>query len=224
MDGYIKLYRQMTEWEWYKNIPVRVLFEHCLLKANYKTNKWQGMTISKGSFATSYGNLAYETGLTIKQVRNALEKLKTTNELAHEGHSQFSIITIKNWDKFQDEGKQEGKQRASEGQAKGKRRATTKKDNKEKNIIYDQFLEFYEAYPKKRSKSTAQKAFEKAITKTSFENIMDGLTAYKKEISKKQTEEKYIKYPATWLNQECWDDDYSYKPKEEKPYVYNPYL
>ena len=133
MAGYIKLYRQMTEWEWYKDIPVRVLFEHCLLRANHIAKKWQGITIKAGSFVTSYENLSIETGLTYKQVRTALDKLKRTGEVAHEGHSQYSIISIKNWDKFQVEGSQEGRQRADEGQTKGRQRATNKNDKNDKN-------------------------------------------------------------------------------------------
>lgn len=136
--GWIKMYRQFTEWEWYKNIPVRILFEHCLLKANHEDKKWQGAIIKKGSFVTSYENLSIETGLTYKQVRNALSKLKMTGEVAHKGHSQYSVITIKNWDKFQGEGSQLGSQRAVKGQTKGSQRATTKEIEeikKEKNII-----------------------------------------------------------------------------------------
>ena len=48
---------------------------------------------------------------------------------------------------------------------------------------------------------------------------MQGLNAYKEEIKRKQTEEQYIKYPATWLNQGCWDDTY----QQEQKYVERPY-
>lgn len=133
MQGYIKLHRQITEWEWYKDIPVRVLFEHCLLKANHTEKKWQGLLIKKGSFVTSYEKLSIETGLSYKQVRTALNKLKRTGEVAHQTTSQYSIISVKNWSKFQIEGSQEGSQRADEGQAKGSQRATTNNDKNVKN-------------------------------------------------------------------------------------------
>ena len=98
--GFIKLYRCLVDWEWYKDIPVRVLFEHCLIKANIKDKKWQGIIIKKGSFVTSLDNLAFETGLTKMQVRTAIKKLKSTGELTHKTTSRYSIITINNWDKF----------------------------------------------------------------------------------------------------------------------------
>ena len=82
-----------------------------------------------------------------------------------------------------------------------------------------QFEKFYEAYPKKKSRQAAEKAFNSAIKKVDFEKIMEGLNAYKEEIKLKKTEEQYIKHPATWLHQGCWDDNYYKEPKyDEKPY------
>lgn len=132
-NGWIKLHRQFTSWEWYSDINVKVLFLHCLLSANHEIKKWRGIEIQKGQFITSLEHLALETGLTVKQIRTALNKLKMTGEVACKGTSQYSIITINNWDKFQAEGKQEDKQQTNEGQAEGKQRATNKNIKNEKN-------------------------------------------------------------------------------------------
>lgn len=133
MDGWIKIHRQLEDWEWYKNIPVKTLFIHCLIKANHKDNKWQGIIIKKGSFVTSYENLAFETGLTVRQVRTALNKLKMTGEVTHKGQAKYSIITINNWDEFQENDKQVDKQMTSERQASDKQMTTNKNDKNEKN-------------------------------------------------------------------------------------------
>lgn len=133
MDGWIKIHRQLEDWEWYKNIPVKTLFIHCLIKANHKDNKWQGIIIKKGSFVTSYENLAFETGLTVRQVRTALNKLKMTGEVTHKGQAKYSIITINNWDEFQENDKQIDKQMTSERQASDKQMTTNKNDKNEKN-------------------------------------------------------------------------------------------
>ena len=50
---FIKLYRQLTNWEWYIDIPCKVLFLHCLLKANFTAGKFEGREIPAGSFVTS---------------------------------------------------------------------------------------------------------------------------------------------------------------------------
>ena len=133
MQGYIKLHRQILEWEWYKNIPVRVLFEHCLLRANHKDKKWQGHLIKKGSFITSYENLSIETGLTVRKVRTALDKLKMTGEVTHQTTSQYSIISINNWDEFQLDDKPNDKQMTNERQTNDKRVTTNNNDKNDKN-------------------------------------------------------------------------------------------
>lgn len=71
-----------------------------------------------------------------------------------------------------------------------------------------QFEEFYKKYPNKKSRQKALLSFNKALKTTTFEKIMQGLDNYLKEIEQKKTEKKYIKHPATWLNQGCWDDEY----------------
>lgn len=102
MNGYIKLYRQFLDWEWYKDPNTSRLFIHCLLKANHEDKKWRGIVIKKGQFATSINHLADETGLSSSMVRTSLKKLKSTENLTSFSQGSYSIITIKNWDLFQD--------------------------------------------------------------------------------------------------------------------------
>lgn len=133
--GYIRLFRAIDSWEWYTDVNVYKLFTHCLIKANHTDKVWRGINIQRGSFVTSLKNLSVETGLTVKQVRTALNKLKTTGEVAHDKTTQYSIITVKNYDVYQPEGKQEDTQRANEGQTEGKQRATTNNLNNGNNIL-----------------------------------------------------------------------------------------
>ena len=133
MQGYIKLHRQLLTWEWYTDIPVRVLFEHCLLRANHKSNKWRGQTIDVGSFITSYEKLSAETGLTVQQVRTALSKLKSTGELTYKSTSRYSIITINNWIDYQEDNTQNNKQITNNQQTNNKQITTNKNDKNEKN-------------------------------------------------------------------------------------------
>ena len=81
MSGFIKMHRRIVEWEWYRDIPVRVLFEHLLLRANYKDLRFRGCEIRRGSLAASRRSLAEETGLSEQQIRTALEKLRCTGEI-----------------------------------------------------------------------------------------------------------------------------------------------
>jgi DNA-binding transcriptional MocR family regulator len=101
MEGWIKLHRKILEWEWYTDAPVRILFEHLLLTANYEDKKWRGMTIKRGQKVTSIGHLAEETGLSVRQVRTALEKLEKTKNVTSRATNKFTLVTIENYSLYQ---------------------------------------------------------------------------------------------------------------------------
>ena len=137
MQGFIKLHRQITEWEWYSNINVCRLFIHCLLKANHKDNKWQGIVIERGSFITSIENLAFETGLSGQQIRTALNKLKSTGEITSKTTNRYSIISIKNWNSYQLDNTQDNKQITNKQQTNNKQITTNNNDNNDNNVKND---------------------------------------------------------------------------------------
>ena len=124
---YIKLFRRLLKWEWYTDVNTKVLFIHCLLKANWKDGSWHGYTYKRGQFITSLASLSRETGLTVKEVRTALKHLERTGEVASWHDSKIRIITVISYDQYQQAGKPTGKQRASSGQAKGKQGATDRR-------------------------------------------------------------------------------------------------
>lgn len=131
--GYIKLYRSILNWEWFADKNVFRLFIYCLLRANHEEKNWQGVTINRGSFVTSYEKLAKSTGLSISEVRTALKKLKLTHELTCQMTSQYSIITVNNWNCFQQNDTPFSKQIANESQTNRKRIATNNNEKNEKN-------------------------------------------------------------------------------------------
>ena len=150
--GYICLYRQITEWEWYQNPNTFRVFLHCLLMANFTDGRFEGREIKRGQFVTSLDHLSKDTKLSVKEIRTALDHLQRTGELASESCNRYRVITVVKYDEYQLEDKQNGKQRASEGQAEGKQGASKgqaegkqgaskgqqyKKNNNDKNIDDD---------------------------------------------------------------------------------------
>lgn len=131
MEGWIKLHRKLLEWEWYSDTNAKVLFLHCLLKANIKDCNWKGMPIKRGQFFSSYASLSTELGLSIKEIRSASKKLEKTGELTLIGASNGTMITVCNYASYQHEETTKGKPRASDGQAKGKPRATDREEEEE---------------------------------------------------------------------------------------------
>jgi len=100
-QGWIKLHRQILEWEWYSDNNCFRLFLHLLLKANHKEKRFKGIELKVGSIVTSRDLLARETGLTSQQIRTALTKLISTNEITSVTSSQGTIIQIVSYEKYQ---------------------------------------------------------------------------------------------------------------------------
>jgi len=121
-SSWIKIYRKMLDWEWYSDTNAKVLFLHLLLKVNHKDKRWRGIEVKRGSLITSISRLALETSLSVKMVRVALDKLKSTGEVAKSSTSTYTVVTVLKYDEFQ----KRGKPMANEGQTKGKPRASTK--------------------------------------------------------------------------------------------------
>lgn len=115
MTGYVKISRKIMKWGWYKDANTCRLFLHAILKARWKDEEYQGATIPCGSFASTYQELAQETGLSVKNVRTALEHLKKTGEVAVSRHSKFSVFTVKNYSVYQSGGSHVAENRQSDG-------------------------------------------------------------------------------------------------------------
>ena len=98
---YIKLYEQITSWEWFQYPNTLALFIYLLLKANYCDRDFQGKMIHRGQIVTSLPKLATGTGLTIRQTRTALSHLISTGEVTDESSNQNRIITVVNYDRYQ---------------------------------------------------------------------------------------------------------------------------
>jgi hypothetical protein len=78
--------------------------------------------------------------------------------------------------------------------------------NKELNkntMQSEQFDEFWNQYPRKEGKKPAFKAFKSALSRASFEDIIAGVIAYQ---TSDRVRRGYIKLPATWLNEDAWED------------------
>jgi hypothetical protein len=181
-SGFIKLQRKILDWEWYNDIPTKTLFIHLLLKFNFKNKKWRGNDIKKGQILTGRKILSDETGLSEQQIKTALKKLKSTNEITIKATNRFSVITLVNYSLYQDKktdnnqlDNQPEEQQATNKQPTSNQQATTTKNEKnEKNEnkltiqkdfpFADMTREFLQARYEQMGKN-------KPITQRDFDNI-----------------------------------------------------
>lgn len=126
-NGFIVLHRKIVNWEWYKDPATRIVFEHLILTANYEEKRFKGEAIHRGQRVASYGTLAKETGLSVRNVRTAIRHLISTNEVTSKATNKYSVFTIVNYDMYQDK-RQTNRQTTDNNETK------ITKINKEKQI------------------------------------------------------------------------------------------
>ena len=223
MGDYIKLDRKILEWEWWNNINVSRLFIYMLLKANWKDGKFEGEEIKRGSFVSSYPKLELETGLSISEIRTAVNKLKRTDEITVKSQTKYSVFTVKNYELYQGVDRQIDRQIAGESQTNRRQIATIEEVKKERiNNIYNAcelFEDFWLAYPKKSSKVLAEQEYASLFITTELQesDLVTASKNYAEACSILKKAEQFIKNPANWLKENIWMD---YMPdKYKKPEV-----
>ena len=103
---------------------------------------------------------------------------------------------------------------------------SNKKSN-ENNIYIDEFEKLWQLYPRKIGKPKALKSYQKARKNgTSYEEVLQGINAYVKQIEANNTKTEYIKHGSTWFNGQCWLDEYEVKqgtPTSKLPFDESKY-
>lgn len=73
------------------------------------------------------------------------------------------------------------------------------------------FEAFWRSYPRRIGKGAARRAYHKALTLSTHDQIMEGVKTLKKAIKMEGREMQFVPHPSTWLNQERWEDEYVVK-------------
>lgn len=78
------------------------------------------------------------------------------------------------------------------------------------------FEDFWKAYPKKKSKGDAEKAWQKLNpSKELFESILNSIAAHKKSRQWTEDNGRYIPYPATFIRAKGWEDEVEVMAEEQ---------
>lgn len=101
-QGFISLHRSILDWEWFEDRNTRDLFIYLLLTAEFKTRRVQGKTIKRGQRLATVRGLSKEIGLSEANTRTAINHLKSTHEITCAPSPQGTVITIKNYLKYQE--------------------------------------------------------------------------------------------------------------------------
>ncbi|MBU2974989.1 hypothetical protein [Zobellia sp. B3R18] len=101
MKGFVKIPREILDWEWYTHSTASRLYIHLILKANYSDKYWQGNKVNRGQLITSNKHLAAELHMSIQQIRTALQKLISSSYITCKSTNKFSLITVVDYKSMQ---------------------------------------------------------------------------------------------------------------------------
>lgn len=187
-----------------------------IMEASWKSRiKRVGNTVAtaeRGQLVTSVRFAATAWNWTPAKAQRFLKRLEKMEMICSETDTGVNIITICNYDKFQQSSK------ASDTAAIQQRYSSDTNENKgvireegnKKNI--GDFQAFWDAVPAKVGRATAEKAYAKAVKVAAPELILSAMKAY--AASRAGQDAKFTAHPATWLNGGRWEDE---APKAAKP-------
>jgi len=221
--GWIKLHRQLLEWEWYSDINVTRLFLHLMLKANHKDKKYRGIVIQRGQLLTGRELLSSETGLSEQQIRTCLTKLKSTSDITIKSTSKGTLLTVDNYGIYQgcdDVSTSKSTSTLTNEQPTDNQRVTTNKNvkndnnvnNKDLSVITDGFDHWWNLYPVSRriNKKGCLTKFKSKCKGMNDQEVVDLINLISKDVIKRANEVEDLKYMPTtepYLNKERWNDE-----------------
>jgi hypothetical protein len=217
---------------------IRMLLKELITTVNFADNpdflfENTPFPLKRGQLITSLKTLSDLTGYSVQTIRTTLKNLTklqiltdTSTGILTNKARLITFIDIDKWLVKQSELTNDLTTPPTNDQQTGNKRVTTNNNdnnnqeeiNNEKQINVDSlFEEFWNLFPEKRSKKKAREKYEKLYKQ--HDAIIAGV---KKEIhyrewmkKKKDRDPKanifipFWKHPTTWLNQECWKDEFT---------------
>ena len=232
MDGWLKLYRSILDSAVFQDAEVFKVWIWLLCNVAFEQhdNICYGKVIhlKPGQIATGRKKIAQCTDLNENKVYRALTALKSLGNIEIKSTNKYSIITVVNWDKYQEEN---GKRTTNEQQTNSKTTTEEQQDNSkrtqhkngknvknEKEIYICPFFErVWELFPNKKGKSAVSKKAMRELAEAGETAVIAAVENYKAEIQRKGTEEKYILHGSTFFNGRWRDYVVEDKPEEQMP-------
>ena len=217
--GYVKLWRKSLDDYLWQNINLWRFFEYCLLKASHKDHKimvgMQEITLKPGQFVFGRKVASEESGLSEQTIRTCMAKLKNMKKLTIKTTNKFSIISVINWGRYQDE-ENEINQQTNQQVTNKQPQTRMVKNGKETYTV--EFERFWGAYPRKVNKKKAFEAWQKLNGESpSVEELLKILEGQKKNKDWVKDGGRFIPHPSTWLNGRRWEDEGTDLTYDDKP-------
>lgn len=247
---FILLSRSLLESEVFASEKLLKIWIWCLCRANWKTKyisikKGKGedtVKLERGQFL--FGRFKAEEQLDISgsTIYKLMKKLEKMGNISIESSSHFSIITICNYDTYQDVKTYKKQHCDSTGTAleqhsnstgttlephsdtdntlntlKASNTSNTLKDSPSTEVEDESMFEkFWSKYPVKKGKSQALTTWKRFKCDNKFDLIMERLSQFKECDDWKDEGGKFIPHGSTWMSKKRWEDEPELFPKDTK--------
>ena len=227
-NGYCLAYRRAWTHDAFNDLLEAAIWNFLYQNAFYEDGERTFNSVvyylKRGQIVTTPRFLAEGFRISESNARRVIQKLIKLKSIETQTTTKATIITICNYDKYQlpqktdeDQTDDQTKNKQKTNDANNNKRIN-KGTNKERKLYIDQFEEFWEEYPRKLDKKKAKSKFIGLSKKgVDYEEVIAGATKYKQYCQANNTLREYIKHPTTWLNGECWKNEYTFAKKKEKP-------
>lgn len=232
MDGWLKLYRSILDSAVFQDAEILKVWIWLLCNVAFEQHDTicygKVITLKPGQIATGRKKIAQCTDLNENKVYRALNALKSLGNIEIKATNKYSIITVVNWDKYQEEngkrttGEQQNNSRTTAEEQQGNNKRTQHKNGNngknEKEIYMCPFFErAWDLFPNKKGKSAVSKKAMRELAEAGETVVIAAVEKYKEEIERKGTEEKYILHGSTFFNGRWRDYVVEDKPEEPMP-------
>ncbi len=221
--GYIRLHRQIQDHPIWTRGPASFgqAWVDLLMLAAWEPHsvhiKGETMLVERGDVVTSIRFLMKRWTWGSKKTQlfvRCLERDQMVSQKRHgSGRGSPSVFSIVNYDTYQaddDSGSTvQGTDRSTVRARLGHETKKVKKvKNKDTNSPLDGFEQFWKAYPKRKAKDAAEKAWRTVGAGNGLlPAILAAVETQKSSVDWKREDGRFIPYPATWLNQRRWQDE-----------------
>ena len=224
--GYIKLHRQIQTSKIWDSDPFSrgQAWVDMLLSAAFapRSVRIRGIRVDlqRGQLALSEVEYARRWKWSRGKVRRFLAELesKTVQQIVQQKTNVTSVITILNYEKYQGNGAADSAANGTTSSTANGQQTDTIEEGKEGGEGKEvppkpprgdsaQFSDFWQAYPNKKDKGRARKAWKKHKCDGLFAQIMETLAKYKQCNQWTRDGGEFVPMPSTWLNGQRWEDE-----------------
>lgn len=222
-EGWVKLYRKILDNPIVmKDCEYLGVWIYLLLNATHKEIpvifNGKKKILKEGQLITGRKKISNELKIDESKTKRILLELENDHQIDRQRGAKSSLISIINWERYQQDDQQNDQQMTSNRPANDQQMTTNKNERiKEYNISSSPLKDFntiWEKYPNKKGKTKAfdyykqwikGRKIDKNTIKLTNKQIWYAVIDYAKECEEDKTEQKYIKHGDTFFNKAIID-------------------